>query len=255
MRRQVEAGIDVVSDGEMSKISYATYIADRFTGFAGDTPREPGQDLVEFPRLLKKLARARLDGEVPPAALRGRDPRQDPRAAAGGPANFRAACRRGEAGRRVPERGLARRHRAVPAQRLLPDAGRISRGRRRGAARRVRGHRRGRLPAADRCAGPRHGPAHRCIATCERRTSSCSAPHARRGAQPRAAQRARRPRAHARVLGQLRRSRIITTCRCEICCRWSSRPSRRRCCSRPPIRATRTNGPCSAMRSCPTTRS
>jgi 5-methyltetrahydropteroyltriglutamate--homocysteine methyltransferase len=56
VRRQVEVGIDVVSDGEMSKISYATYIADRFNGFAGDTPREPGQDLVEFPGLLKKLA-------------------------------------------------------------------------------------------------------------------------------------------------------------------------------------------------------
>ena len=56
VRRQVAAGVDVVSDGEMSKISYATYIADRFTGFAGDTPREPGQDLVEFPNLLKKLA-------------------------------------------------------------------------------------------------------------------------------------------------------------------------------------------------------
>jgi 5-methyltetrahydropteroyltriglutamate--homocysteine methyltransferase len=56
VRRQVEVGIDVVSDGEMSKISYATYIADRFTGFAGDTPRDPGQDLVEFPGLLKKLA-------------------------------------------------------------------------------------------------------------------------------------------------------------------------------------------------------
>jgi len=56
VRRQVEAGVDVVSDGEMSKISYATYIADRFTGFGGDTPREPGQDLVEFPGLLKKLA-------------------------------------------------------------------------------------------------------------------------------------------------------------------------------------------------------
>ena len=41
----------------MSKISYATYIADRFTGFDGDTPREPGQDLVEFPRLLEKLAK------------------------------------------------------------------------------------------------------------------------------------------------------------------------------------------------------
>jgi 5-methyltetrahydropteroyltriglutamate--homocysteine methyltransferase len=56
VRRQVAIGIDVVSDGEMSKISYATYIAKRFSGFAGDTPREPGQDLVEFPGLLTKLA-------------------------------------------------------------------------------------------------------------------------------------------------------------------------------------------------------
>src|SRR6516165_228397 len=56
VRRQVEVGIDIVSDGEMSKISYATYIARRLTGFAGDTPREPGQDLVEFPGLLRKLA-------------------------------------------------------------------------------------------------------------------------------------------------------------------------------------------------------
>jgi 5-methyltetrahydropteroyltriglutamate--homocysteine methyltransferase len=56
VQRQVQIGIDIVSDGEMSKISYATYIAERLTGFAGDTPREPGQDLVEFPGLLKKLA-------------------------------------------------------------------------------------------------------------------------------------------------------------------------------------------------------
>lgn len=56
VRRQMATGIDVVSDGEMSKISYATYIAQRFSGFGGDTPREPGQDLVEFPGLLAKLA-------------------------------------------------------------------------------------------------------------------------------------------------------------------------------------------------------
>ena len=56
VRRQVAAGVDVVSDGELSKISYATYIKDRITGFEGDTPREPGLDLIEFPRLLKKLA-------------------------------------------------------------------------------------------------------------------------------------------------------------------------------------------------------
>jgi 5-methyltetrahydropteroyltriglutamate--homocysteine methyltransferase len=56
VQKQVDTGIDVVSDGEMSKISYATYIADRLTGFDGDTPREPGQDLVEVPNFLKKLA-------------------------------------------------------------------------------------------------------------------------------------------------------------------------------------------------------
>ncbi|HEX8757443.1 MAG TPA: hypothetical protein VF745_13990, partial [Steroidobacteraceae bacterium] len=50
--RQVDVGIDVVSDGEMSKISYATYVSERLSGFDGDTPREPGQDLVEFPGLL-----------------------------------------------------------------------------------------------------------------------------------------------------------------------------------------------------------
>ena len=56
VRQQTQVGVDVVSDGEMSKISYATYVAKRFSGFDGDTPREPGQDLVEFPGLLKKLA-------------------------------------------------------------------------------------------------------------------------------------------------------------------------------------------------------
>ena len=73
VRKQVEAGVDIVSDGEMSKISYATYIADRLTGFGGDTPREPGLDLIEFPRILKKLAetgatakyrRPRCEGEI-----------------------------------------------------------------------------------------------------------------------------------------------------------------------------------------------
>ena len=35
VRRQVDAGIDIVSDGETSKISYATYVKDRYTGFSG----------------------------------------------------------------------------------------------------------------------------------------------------------------------------------------------------------------------------
>jgi 5-methyltetrahydropteroyltriglutamate--homocysteine methyltransferase len=56
VRRQAQAGVDLVSDGEMSKISYATYIKDRITGFAGDSPRQPPKDLEEFPGFLKRQA-------------------------------------------------------------------------------------------------------------------------------------------------------------------------------------------------------
>ena len=56
VRRQVEAGIDVVSDGETSKISYATYVKDRYTGFDGDSPRNAPADLKRFPSFLKRLA-------------------------------------------------------------------------------------------------------------------------------------------------------------------------------------------------------
>ncbi len=54
--RQVEAGIDIVSDGETSKISYATYVKDRYTGFSGDSPRKAPGDLKLFPSFLKRLA-------------------------------------------------------------------------------------------------------------------------------------------------------------------------------------------------------
>lgn len=55
--RQVAAGIDLVSDGEMSKISYATYIKDRITGFDGDSPRTPPADLEDFPGFLERQAK------------------------------------------------------------------------------------------------------------------------------------------------------------------------------------------------------
>jgi len=56
VRRQVEAGIDMVSDGETSKISYATYVKDRYTGFGGDSPRNAPADLKLFPSFLERLA-------------------------------------------------------------------------------------------------------------------------------------------------------------------------------------------------------
>ena len=54
--RQAKAGVDLVSDGEMSKISYATYIKDRISGFEGDSPRQPPKDLEEFPGFLQRQA-------------------------------------------------------------------------------------------------------------------------------------------------------------------------------------------------------
>ena len=54
--RQKEAGVDIVSDGETSKISYATYVKDRYTGFAGDSPRNAPADLKMFPGYLQRLA-------------------------------------------------------------------------------------------------------------------------------------------------------------------------------------------------------
>ena len=54
--RQVASGVDIVSDGETSKISYATYVKDRYTGFSGDSPRNAPADLKAFPGFLKRLA-------------------------------------------------------------------------------------------------------------------------------------------------------------------------------------------------------
>ncbi|MCH2390612.1 MAG: cobalamin-independent methionine synthase II family protein [Nitrospinales bacterium] len=62
VNKQQEVGIDVVSDGEQSKISYATYIKDRLNGFEGDSPRRTPKDLEEFPSF---SSRASKSGGVP----------------------------------------------------------------------------------------------------------------------------------------------------------------------------------------------
>jgi 5-methyltetrahydropteroyltriglutamate--homocysteine methyltransferase len=56
VRKQVAAGVDIVSDGETSKISYATYVKDRYTGFAGDSKRNAPADLKLFPSFLNRIA-------------------------------------------------------------------------------------------------------------------------------------------------------------------------------------------------------
>jgi 5-methyltetrahydropteroyltriglutamate--homocysteine methyltransferase len=56
VRRQRAVGVDVVSDGETSKIGYATYIKDRLTGFDGDNPRQVALDLQDHPDFRARMA-------------------------------------------------------------------------------------------------------------------------------------------------------------------------------------------------------
>jgi 5-methyltetrahydropteroyltriglutamate--homocysteine methyltransferase len=56
VRQQLTHGIDVVSDGETSKIAYATYIKDRLSGFGGDNERQVALDLQAFPEFRARMA-------------------------------------------------------------------------------------------------------------------------------------------------------------------------------------------------------
>jgi 5-methyltetrahydropteroyltriglutamate--homocysteine methyltransferase len=55
VKKQAEAGVDLVNDGETSKPSYATYIKDRLNGFGGSGNTFVYQDLADFPRLEKRV--------------------------------------------------------------------------------------------------------------------------------------------------------------------------------------------------------
>ena len=56
VRHQVECGVDIVSDGEIGKIGYSTYMIERLSGFGGHVDRKSALDLAEHPQLVKKLS-------------------------------------------------------------------------------------------------------------------------------------------------------------------------------------------------------
>jgi len=91
VQKQVQAGIDVIDDGEMSKPSYATYIKDRLSGFGGEGNTFVYQDLTEFPRLAKRVfgdpgrSRRKTPACNGPIAVR------DPRAVVNDVEHFKAA--------------------------------------------------------------------------------------------------------------------------------------------------------------------
>ena len=56
VEKQVTAGVSIVSDGEMGKVGYSTYMTERLEGFGGHVDRKPAKDLAAHPDLAKKLA-------------------------------------------------------------------------------------------------------------------------------------------------------------------------------------------------------
>jgi 5-methyltetrahydropteroyltriglutamate--homocysteine methyltransferase len=93
VRKQTDAGITVVSDGELSKPSYATYIKDRLNGFDGTSQPLQYRDLVDFPEMAKRVfgdpgrSRRKTPACTGPISLR------DPAAAQADVDNLKAALR------------------------------------------------------------------------------------------------------------------------------------------------------------------
>ncbi len=57
VKKQVEAGIDIGNDGEQQRVAFQTYMAQRMTGYAGESKRKAGKDFVEFPELVEMFGR------------------------------------------------------------------------------------------------------------------------------------------------------------------------------------------------------
>jgi 5-methyltetrahydropteroyltriglutamate--homocysteine methyltransferase len=55
VKKQADAGVDLVNDGELSKPSYATYVKDRLAGFGGSGNTFVYQDLADFPKLQQRV--------------------------------------------------------------------------------------------------------------------------------------------------------------------------------------------------------
>ena len=93
VRKQTDAGITVVSDGELSKLSYATYIKDRLNGFGGTSQSLQYRDLMDFPEMAKRVfgdpgrSRRKTPACTGPISLR------DPAAAQVDVDNLKAALR------------------------------------------------------------------------------------------------------------------------------------------------------------------
>ena len=91
VRQQVDVGIDIVSDGEMSKIGYSTYIQERLNGFSGDSPRRVPADLALYPDYLQRIAARGETAKIKRALCTGKISIKDEAPLERDIANFRVA--------------------------------------------------------------------------------------------------------------------------------------------------------------------
>src|SRR5437870_1863751 len=103
VQRQLEAGLDVINDGEVSKPSYATYVKDRLTGFEGEDNRGSSGYLTyykdEFPEWAERMAQDPYRARRKAPACNGPVAQRDSDAVQRDIANLRAALQ----GRQPPE--------------------------------------------------------------------------------------------------------------------------------------------------------
>jgi 5-methyltetrahydropteroyltriglutamate--homocysteine methyltransferase len=57
VRQQIEAGVDVVNDGEQGKVGYSTYVRHRLTGFGGQSRVAGRADWADFPQAAARAER------------------------------------------------------------------------------------------------------------------------------------------------------------------------------------------------------
>ena len=55
VQKQASAGVDIGNDGEQQRVGFQTYVAQRMSGFAGESKRRRGRDYEEFPALIEVL--------------------------------------------------------------------------------------------------------------------------------------------------------------------------------------------------------
>ena len=93
VRQQVDAGVDVVSDGEQGKVGYSTYVRHRLTGFGGESAGRPRADWADFP---EAAARGERRSTVSRPACNGPIDWKDRTAVEKDVANLRAAVEGGQ---------------------------------------------------------------------------------------------------------------------------------------------------------------